>query len=175
MVAEARGCGANLLAVWNALFLTQWAQSLSLSANSLLYISLFSSPSAPLVPPSPSPLSFFFTPSSALFRICFFSPLLFKDALLRLPHTQLNYSNPPLLFFFILMQIPNIVPAYVNSSQHSECAPSASDCVHLLVCVCMRMCRYDATTPPSVCIAARLQGRGSPACSSALIPRICAA
>lgn len=107
MVAEARGCGANLLAVWNALFLTQWAQSLSLSANSLLYISLFSPSRRP--PRASFPIScfifslfLFLLPPVLSFAFVFPPSLLFKDALLRLPRTQLNYSNPPLLFFFFL-------------------------------------------------------------------------
>lgn len=70
-----------------------------------------------------------FTASGPPLRICFPLPL-FKDALLQLPHTQLNHSHPPAPpppapLLFILMQIPNIVPAYVNSLQLCACA-----CVH---------------------------------------------
>lgn len=94
------GCGANLSAVWDALFLTQWTQSLSFT-NTLLYISLFLFLLFP-------PFSVVYSLTSSqgtrvyfrvsLFPLALFLPFvsltLFRDALFLLPHAQLNYSKP---------------------------------------------------------------------------------
>lgn len=76
MIAVARGCCANLLALWNVLFLTQWAQSRLLS-RTLCFISPFPSSCLCL--------------AHSLFPLCNF--LLYPSHLAPFLSLQMHYSS----------------------------------------------------------------------------------
>lgn len=87
MVTLAWGCGANLLAVWTVLCLTQWAQSLSLSQTYLSF-PLHASISVSSV--------FSLNSSPRVFLLVFFPPVL-SSHLFPFPSLKMHYSSSRML------------------------------------------------------------------------------
>lgn len=119
------------------------------STNTLLYVSL--ALFMPLSLHLDSVVSSF-NSSQGVFFLVFFPPVLsfplFKDVLFFLPHAQLNYSKPN-----FLMQISNIVTAYVNSLQRDSLLWVCAFCLCMLLltactCLCVFVWECVKLVPP---------------------------
>lgn len=136
MVMVAWGCGANLLAVWDALFPTQWAQFLFRSAT-LGFISLFLPLEdfflARLFPSPALPECEFPSPSSTLPPVCFYASLYIIPPPARsIKLFQTSFFNAN-FGYCICKQLT------VPSTVASVCVRSLWLCVHLF-CVFARAC-----------------------------------
>lgn len=177
MVMVAWGCGANLLAVWDALFPTQWAQFLFRSAT-LGFISLFLPLEdfflARLFPSPALPECEFPSPSSTLPPVCFYASLYI------IPPPARSIKLFQILFFnanFGYCICKQLTVQFTRAKYCGFCLRALPLTVRApVLCVCTSVCTAgDAGARIQLWarLGARLQARS--ACASVLIQYHCCA